>query len=543
MKFNLKKIPKNVWLLIVIIAVAIFLRTYEFHDWLTFERDQARDAMMVSDVLEGGRDWPLLGATMKDSQDKEGNLFSIGPIYYHMQIISAKIFGNHPDKLAYPDLFFSIMSIPLFYIFLRKYFSINISLALSGIYSISFFAITYSRFAWNPNIIPFFTLLFLLSLWEFLIKKEKVEWYWVIFCGLSMGIGVQLHIILLLLFPTMTFLVFLYLLKINWRTWKIIIIVLLIFVLANTAQFLSEYKTGFSNLEVLYDSVSIADPKGKGEYWKKISANADCHLEANAYMLSSAGKNKCNFPYAKILKNDKSSKLKNEIRTPFFILSIVLASVFSALGYVFLIRGAWFEKERGRRVFLQLLVLYLALSFLVMIPVIDSDHTEFRYFIHTFFVPFVFLGFVLNFLLGKMNKKNLIIVFLIFSFLIFLNLNSIQKEANQLWAKNKNDDHFSVLGEVKLMADFILDNSSGKEIYLTGSDGYMSTHSKGLEYLTKKQGVGIINLKEGREPPQGKSFFFIAKTSENPEGKIKDWEVDGYEFFGRVMIYKLKNND
>jgi 4-amino-4-deoxy-L-arabinose transferase-like glycosyltransferase len=118
-----------------------------------------------------------------NSNHSEEDSFHLGPIYYYFQIISAKIFGSSPDKLAYPDLFFAILSIPLFYLFSRISFSKNISLGLTGLYAVSAYFIEYSRFAWNTNLIPFFVLLLLVSLYKFLEKNEKTGWIWVLSLG------------------------------------------------------------------------------------------------------------------------------------------------------------------------------------------------------------------------------------------------------------------------------------------------------------------------------------------------------------------------
>ncbi|NMC87867.1 MAG: hypothetical protein GYA69_05505, partial [Candidatus Moranbacteria bacterium] len=77
---------------LVFLAAGIFLRTYNFHDWLRFNTDQARDAVVVSDFLEGKTALPLLGPKAG------GTDFKLGPIFYYFQIISAKIFGVSPDK-------------------------------------------------------------------------------------------------------------------------------------------------------------------------------------------------------------------------------------------------------------------------------------------------------------------------------------------------------------------------------------------------------------------------------------------------------------
>lgn len=107
---------------VLILAMGLFLRTYKFHDWLYFSSDQVRDANLVSSYLKGDSLLPLLGPTMRKSTDSKAELFHLGPIYYHFQILSAKIFGNYPDKLAYPDLLFFFWCYNFILFFSQKVF-------------------------------------------------------------------------------------------------------------------------------------------------------------------------------------------------------------------------------------------------------------------------------------------------------------------------------------------------------------------------------------------------------------------------------------
>jgi len=152
-----KKVPWSAWILGAILILGIFFRTYEFRDWMEFNPDQARDAILVQNMMEND-EWPMMGP-------QAGNkVFKVGPMFYYFEIISARLFGGTADKMAYADLLFSIATIFLVYFFFKKFFAEQISLILTFLFSISFFVVTYSRFAFNPNSIPFFTLLFLFSL-------------------------------------------------------------------------------------------------------------------------------------------------------------------------------------------------------------------------------------------------------------------------------------------------------------------------------------------------------------------------------------------
>ena len=135
-------------ILLGIFIVGIFLRTYEFHDFLRFNADQSRDAGIVSSYIEGEAPLPLLGPKAG------GTDFRVGPAFYYFQIASAKLFGDAPDAVAYPDLLFSILAIPLLFFFLRKYFDVRTALFLTALFAVSMYAVKYARFAWNPNSRP-----------------------------------------------------------------------------------------------------------------------------------------------------------------------------------------------------------------------------------------------------------------------------------------------------------------------------------------------------------------------------------------------------
>lgn len=198
---NLFELVKKKWVAIVltiIIVIGLFARVYNFGDWLFFQGDQARDLSLVSKAVENGpQELPLLGPKAG------GTYLRLGPIFYYFQYLSGEIFGlDEPWKAAYPDLFFSILTIPLFYFFLREFFSKKWSLLMAASYAVCFFAIQYSRFAWNPNSLPFFNLLFFYSLLRFFRSSTgKQRLLWTVVSGISYAVASQLHFVCLFAFP------------------------------------------------------------------------------------------------------------------------------------------------------------------------------------------------------------------------------------------------------------------------------------------------------------------------------------------------------
>ena len=163
--------------LLLIIMAGTFLRVYQYHDFLRFNADQSRDATLVRDYLAGKEELPLLGPKAG------GTSFRVGPAFYYFQIASAKIFGSHPDTVAYPDLLFSLLALPLLFFFLRKYFDSKTALLLVALFAVSLYAIKYSRFAWNPNSLPFWSMLFLYGLHEIMVERERIWKWWAVLTG------------------------------------------------------------------------------------------------------------------------------------------------------------------------------------------------------------------------------------------------------------------------------------------------------------------------------------------------------------------------
>lgn len=538
---QLKKIPRHIWILFIIILLGTFLRAYQLNNWLDFGDDQVHDATLVESVVRGETSWPLLGPDMSKSGNgtngnSRENRFHIGPIYYYFQIVSAKMFGTEPYRLAYPDLLFSILSIPLLYCFLGLYFKRNLSLALTGLYTISFYSLKFSHAAWNPNIIPFFALLFLMSLWKFLIDREKISWIWVITLGIALGVGVQLHAITLILFPTVALFIFLYLLKNNQIIWKKLVIVILTIIILNLGQILSESQTGLANSKAFLATVVGGDSGSSKELMINFVQDVECHTQANLHIASSLGDKKdCSLYVTSLIKGGKIKDNIKEIKNPLVMSGILLAIIFSVLGYGLLIYRFRKEKEISRKYFLGLIILYTSLSFLVLLPVIS---TALRYFVHTIFIPFIFIGLFSEWLIEKYFQKYSWVVSLLFVILSLLNIFAIYPVAKEFSDKKRNTPQEKiVLGESEAIADFIIVNSyPQKEAYLQ-TGGKYTNFSKPLNYIASERDFNLIIKKNQEDIPSGAIVFNIV-FHDDKASPAKYKQMDAYQNFGRADVYK-----
>lgn len=203
-KGELKKYKYVYVAVFFIFVLGVFLRVYNFSDLLVIKSDQARDALIIDQVrLNGIEGVPLVGPQIGGTELK------MGPIFYYFQIFSGKIFQFSLESLAYPDLFFGILTILLSFLFFRKFFILKVTLFLTALVSVSLFLVTFSRFAWNPNSLPFFTFLFGYSFLRLIEENSLKRWFFLFLSALSIGIIAQLHLfaILSLIFGLLLFLI------------------------------------------------------------------------------------------------------------------------------------------------------------------------------------------------------------------------------------------------------------------------------------------------------------------------------------------------
>lgn len=305
---KLKSNKKTIIILLVILAVGIFLRTYKFHDWMRFSSDQSRDATIISNALENKVPLPLLGPKANTTT------FQLGPAYYYFSYATAKIFGDYPDKMAYPSLFSGILAIPILYLFLREYFEKKISLALTALMSVAYFLVISSRFSSNPNLIPPFLLLYLLSLVKILNREEKKFSVWSLLAGASLGICVQLHTTPLVILPIATLCVFIYLFFRKFPgALKSLAVVFAVALALNATQVISEFNTHGKNYQSFLGGFHI-NSHGNNLAYNTFLISA-CQIQANASMISSVisslqtDKNSQNASCADIFQAPGSKKL------------------------------------------------------------------------------------------------------------------------------------------------------------------------------------------------------------------------------------------
>jgi len=537
---KLKNVPWHVWILILIILLGTFLRTYHFHDWLTFNPDQARDAMIVDNVLQGNKSLIMLGPEAGNTR------FDLGPWFYHLEILSAKIFGNQPSKLAYPDLLLAILTLLLFYLVMKRYFNQKISLILTFFLSISYFMIRYSRFAFNPNSIPFFLLVFILGS-LYLLEDKKNKWWGAILVGIGVGVAIQLHAILIFTLPLLIALVLFYLFfkKVSFVILLKELGIIIIFVLiTNIGQIIYNTNHGNSNFHKFRKAFTQSAGDGSSSLKKNVIMAGICQASANWHILTSLGSGEKCEAYS-ITKRYLADRLilKTISNLKFWLLLITW--LFTGGGYLL---GLYFwrkEKNKAKKDFLLLLGVYSGLTFVTMVPIISQ--ASMRYYIVLFFLPFIFLGFWIKYFWEKKKVKYIFnYIFKSILVIILLSIICLQlKKINQIYIQYRSlsfsNTHSVALDEAKLMMNYIVSNAYSQEIYITGRTKYFSRYYKPFLYLGKKF-YPEIEIKRGDKTERiksGATVYYISKPLSVVKIKKKTFlgrKVKNYRIFANLAI-------
>ena len=223
------------WELYPILFVAGLLRLYHI-DTSVFTEDEAVLFRMAHDAVAHG----LLPVT--------ANKASIGPLnpplFTYMMMLPAAISASPLGGEILVGLL-NTGAVLLTYLFTRRYYGRLTGASAALLYATSVGALIFSRDIWQPNLIPFFVLLFWFALFRGVVERRKG---WLFPALLLMGVLYQLHGSTLLLgVPLCLALLF------AWRTVRVrdVVFAAAGLVLIFVPFLILELHTGFSELRGL----------------------------------------------------------------------------------------------------------------------------------------------------------------------------------------------------------------------------------------------------------------------------------------------------
>jgi len=225
---------KSILLLGIILLIAAFFRFYRINEYMTFLGDEGRDVLVVKRMIVDHK-FTLLGPITS-----VGSMY-LGPIYYYFMLPFLFIFRLNPVGPAIGIALLALATTYLIYRTGKEFFTEEVGLFASFLYSISPLTITYGRSSWNPNAVPFFAMLLIYSLLNIVIKKKNL-WYAVY--GLGLGVILQLHYISVIFIPIFVAAMVVYKQKISLKN---ILMAFLGFIISFSPFLIFELRHDFTN--------------------------------------------------------------------------------------------------------------------------------------------------------------------------------------------------------------------------------------------------------------------------------------------------------
>jgi hypothetical protein len=179
------------FILAVTLVIGTFFRFYRLPEFVTFLGDQARDAIILRRILTLEH-LPAIGAS-----SSVGGVY-LGPFYYYFIAPWLAIFGFNPVGPAYGVAFFSSVFLLINYLVIKKLLDQETAVFSTVVVAFSSTLINFSRFSWNPNLLPLFSLL----TFFFVVRSGQTKkMIYFVLAGAFLSFTIQLHYLALFLIP------------------------------------------------------------------------------------------------------------------------------------------------------------------------------------------------------------------------------------------------------------------------------------------------------------------------------------------------------
>jgi 4-amino-4-deoxy-L-arabinose transferase-like glycosyltransferase len=520
--------------LVVVIGLGFFLRVYHFSDWLHFELDQARDARVIDTALDSSvADLPLLGP-------KAGGTFlRLAPGFYYLEYLSALVFGGTPQGMAGFVMIFSILSIPLFYLFLRRYFPKPLSLGLTLLFATSAYFVMYGRFAWNPNLLPFFVLLGFYSLLRAVDHNEPRKGWWFIVATFALVLATHFHFLAFLALPVIVA-AFLIIRrpKFPWKAWvgAAVIVCALYLPMA-----LNEKKANFTNTQQFFEAITKKSDKSDHSLADKFVRDVSEHALGGMIIVS--GFEGGTLPA--ITTADGIvwvCKDKCDAGKWYGVAAVLLLGA----GLLALVWFWWKEAERKQSDFLLLSGIWFAVTFGLFLP-LAYDIAP-RFFLLSGPLFFILIGLLLKALCKFFDKRIVFVIIILFAvsniYFLYQRFDELSRASTE--AINSAPDRILkerirvTLEQQNTIVDFL-----ERRAQETGYPIYMFSepqHRRALKYLMEKRGIENAVLGFDGIYRQG-VYYLILRAQSDLEDALKKYRgsyiVGEKTFFGTLIVIEL----
>jgi hypothetical protein len=395
---------------------------------------------------------------------------------------------------------------------------------LASAYALCFLGIQYSRFAWNPNSLPFFNILFFYSLLNLFDEKARYRWRWALAAGVSLAVSTQLHFLSFFTLPLITLIFFFFnrkelKRKLNWK-----IIAIFIFVVA-----------------LVYVPVIANEIHSHGqatqEFVKALHSKPDNHtlLKKVIRDVRYFGQNWFTLLTGHIGK--KISLAGSTLTWVFFLIPAII------LNYLF-----WRKEENQvKKNFLLITLIWFPVYFLAYVPIAYDIRP--RFFLPMLFLPFAYSGYIASFLLSQKRKvirmPAYLLIFLIFAgnltgtFSWFGEIKEAQIKgiypSRTIILKSQDG---IVLWHLEKAVDYMIKNCESEKIYYYSNSEYKGP-IKYLLDLRGKESISLTNMEKGGDDCVFATYLTRAKKLKLPKALVDKFDIKSSQKFGALSVDRL----
>src|SRR3990167_1242106 len=491
---------KEAAILGAILLIGAILRLCRIDEYMIFLADQGRDALVVRRLLVNF-DPILVGPGTS-----VGNMY-LGPIYYYLMAPALWLANYSPVGPSVMVALFGIATIFFLWYFARRLFGAWVASVAALLYAVSPTVVSLSSFSWNPNIMPFFALLSIYSIWKF---WQEERFGWIVVAGASMGFVLQSHYLGLLLAPTLAVFWLLTYLKVRKTEKKKRFIVyslygLGVFALLMSPLVIFDARHGWRNFLAMkeYFLVSSGTSFGLAAFLNRIRTVTQ---EISAYLLGGR-----ELLYGKI----------------------VLGAVLILLGWTGMM---WEKRQDIEKKGIMLIFLWLGMGILGLAFYRNSIYDHYYGFL--FPAPFLLLAGLFSVAAPQGKSWGKILAIVLASALVFVSLR-----ASHL----RNESNMQMEKTIKV-SDKIIQEAKGERFNLAAIAD--RNYEAAYQYFLEKERAPLVIIDPQRveETITGQLFVVCEKPesecdpTHSPKAEIANygwskidaqWEVEG------VILYKL----
>jgi hypothetical protein len=194
---------KNYLILFSILAIALFVRFYNYENRITFGPEQARSLIVSANYIQ---DKPtLLGQEYFRSNSLGHKLFTSAIFSY--SLVPLLLATNYDPYLI--TIYFTILNIftgLVFYFLVHRMFGLRIAQISLTLFLFNSYMIYHSMFIWVLNYLPLLGVISIYLIWKIIKGKAKlIDTFWL---GIISGIGFGLeYLYILAIIPIMYFVI------------------------------------------------------------------------------------------------------------------------------------------------------------------------------------------------------------------------------------------------------------------------------------------------------------------------------------------------